>query len=178
MKITDCTSPTFNGIKIQTSKMDWEQKSVCYKLKDAIKFSDRYSKLTDGGADVDIYMLPVMEGVEVRLVDLYSENFIKHKNGKIFRTVLDENDSLDKVAGKILNMYENIKNGIIKRPNGTFDDYIKGNTDVARINPEAHEAEWFIKFDMNGGATRAEAEKFAYEDHMNTVREYNKDDEF
>ena len=178
MKITNCTSPSFNGIKVQKSKMNWLQKGISNRLSRSIEYCDKYAELTKEGADIDIYMLPVKKGVEVRLVDLYSENFIKNQDGNIFKMLVDEYGSFEKAADKIIDMYEKVTKGIVKRPEENFEDYIKGNTDVARLNPKEHDIEWLIKSEMQDGATKAAAEEFAYESHISTVREYNKDGEF
>jgi len=149
--------------------MDSLQKDASNKLSDFIKTSEKYSELTRKGSDIDIYILPAKNGVEARLIDLYSENFIKNKDGTIFSAMIDDNSLLCSFADKIISMYEKVKNNIVERPEPIMADYIHGNTDVAKINPKIRDAEWFYNYYLKLGTRRTDAAIMAFDSHIATV---------
>ncbi len=134
MRINSISNMSFGSIQIQKSKMDWQQRGASERLARTIEYTDKYNELTEQGSDIDIYILPKKNDLEIRLMDVYSGNFIKNKKGKMLNTVMNVwmNDGYEKATDRTLNLYEKVVEGKISRPDG---DFISEDSDMYKINP-------------------------------------------
>ena len=183
MRIYNISTQPFGSIQIQKSKMDWQQRGASERLYDTIKYSDKYSELTERNKGIDIYILPKKNDLEIRLMDLYSGNFIRNKKGKILNTIMNvwPNDGYEKATDRTLNLFEKVTKDEISKPDEDMSDFISGNTDISKINPRKAKRDIaYIKREIKNlmedlDASREDAEDIAYDSFIN---EYNDDGVF
>lgn len=180
MRINSISALSFGAIQVQKSKMGWQQRGASERLVQTIEYTDKYSDLKEDGKDIDIYILPKKNDLEIRFMDLYSGNFIRNKKGKILNTVMNVwvNDGYERATERTLNLYEKVINGEIARPDGYF---VNGDSDISKINPRKAQKDIScikrevreLMQDLDMG--RDEAEETAFDSYIN---DYNKDSNF
>ena len=184
MRINKISAIPFSSIQIQNSKMNRAQRDASERLASTIEYSDWYTQIERNyDNDIDIYMLAApYNKVEIRLLDPYSGNFIKNKRGNIISILMGTRRGINYEAktNNILDYYEKIETGKIKRPEVDVDKYMNKDVDVAKINPEAHkdllpEIAWQMK---SNGYTYQEAKEEAYNIFASSYSDYNSDGVF
>lgn len=184
MQISNNNSLSFGSIQVNITRMTPGQRRISDRLFNSLKYSDKYSKLTTekrAGEDLDIYMLPRNgRGVEIRFIDPYSGNFVRDNN-KIIKEELygTLSDKVERITDKIIDTYEKIVNGVIKRPKEDVSKFIKGDTSMHRINPDkAEDLSESIAEYKRIGYSPSEAEEQAFEQYKNLYHVKNKDADF
>ena len=179
MQISNINSPSFGSIQVGLSKMTQNQKRISDRLFNSLKYNDKYAKFTDN--DLDIYMLPLKgRGIEVRFMDPFSGEFVR-ENNKLVKTNLYGlvNESVEAVTDKIVELYEKIVNGVIKRPEPNIQKVINGKTEMCRINPDKIEDfTESIKEYKRLGYTQEEANNKAYDVYTSLYHVENRDADF
>ena len=188
MQISNNNSTSFGSIQVQISKMNINQRCISDRLFNSLKYSEKYSKLTSdirSGEDLDIYMLPKgKRGIEVRFMDPYSGIFVRDKYINTYRLIKEElystlNEQVESAADKIVNIYEKIVNGTIKRPKEDIGRIIKGDTEMCKINPDkAEDFTDLVKSYERMGSSRSQAEEQAFEEYKALYHVKNKDADF
>lgn len=132
-------SQSFEGVKIHKSEMNPTQIDLCNRVSNALYKKKEYCKLLKDKNDIDIYMLPKQNGIDIRFLDLYSGNFIKNLNGKALNIYVSETLCRFKVlTDMIIEICTKIKNGTILRPEKNPLDSAEGETDLAKLHPKKY----------------------------------------
>ncbi len=188
MLISTNNAQSFGSIQVNLTKMTSHQRSISDRLFNSLKYSEKYSKLTSdirAGEDLDIYMIPKgKKGIEVRFMDPYSGMFVREKFVNTCKIIREElfssfSHSIESATDKIIDTYEKIVNGVIARPKEDVSKFVKGDTEMHRINPNKAEdlSEMIAKF-RKSDCTPAEAEEQAFEGYKGLYHIDNQDADF
>ena len=179
MHVSINNSMSFGSIQVGIRRMNSNQARISDRLFDSIKYNEKYTNIMS--SDLDIYMLPRKgKGIEVRFMDPYSGEFVK-ENDKVIKTNLYGivSESVEAVTDKVVDLYEKIVTGKIKRPEADIDSVINGNTTMCRINPDkAEDFTESIREYKQLGYSQKEAEKMAFNEYRQLYHVENKDADF
>lgn len=183
MQISNNNSQTFGSIQVRLSHMNRNQRCISDRLFNSIKYDNKYSKLTSNvraGEDLDIYMLPKGKGIEIRFMDPYSGNFVREDNVIVRENLLSVlSDRVESATDKIVDLFEKIKNGVIKRPKENISKFVNEETDMHRVNPaKAEDLSEAISEYRNIGYSQEDAEVQAFEEYKSLYHIDNKDADF
>ncbi len=139
MQVQNNSSQSFNGIRIQTYKMNRVQKAISNSISDALDYLPVYDRACDEA--LDIYMLPARnnsKAVTVRIMDQHSDTFVRDNDRKIMST--------EAYSGRVFEAVDNIRlqllkifKGDVQRPRHDVDKIIERKTDLARLRPELYD---------------------------------------
>ena len=144
MNSINITSPSFGSIQTRYTRMSLEQKSASDKFSENLKNNPKYKGMEQYG-DIDVYILPAEKKteVQVRLMDPYSGNFIKGKNGKIICYTVsssDYKDKMKKISRRVAKAMGKVIKGKLPRPNANPESIQKGTTAMAKIRPDKYKS--------------------------------------
>ncbi len=181
MEISNNMSPSFGSIQVGLSKMNRNQRAISDRLFNTIKYSEKYSKISNG--NLDIYMLPGKHSneVEVRIMDPFSGNFIRNKDGKILKESLwgRVSEKVEAVTDKIIESYKKVLDGVIGRPKENIQNMVSGKTEMARVNPAKHDDLYEgIESWKKLGYSEEDAQVQAFEEYKSLYHVDNKDADF
>ena len=184
MQISSNNSLSFGSIQVGLSKMSANQRRISDRLFNSIKYSDKYSKLQFekcAEEDLDIYILAKRgSGVEIRFMDPYSGEFVR-KDNKIVKENLygTVSETVEAVTDKIVDIYEKIVQGVIKRPKEDVAKFMRGETEMVRINPaKEQDLSETVKEYKKLGYSQEDAEEQAFQEYKALYHIENKDADF
>ncbi len=149
MKIGSNDSMAFTGIRVNTSRMCYDQMGLADKLETAISLLKGKDAIYE--KCVDVYVVPGQrvidaysdQNIVVKFIDLLSGNYLREKEGKIIKYELKRDciKAYDKLAAKILDTIERVSKGEIERPKVSYTKLMNGKTtDMAKLDPERAES--------------------------------------
>lgn len=139
MQVQNNSSQSFNGIRIQTSKMNRVQQAISNSISDALDYLPVYDRACDEA--LDIYILPARknaQAVTVRIMDQNSDTFVRDNDRKIMSTEAYSGsvfEAVDNIRLQLLKIFK----GDVQRPGHNVDKIIEQKTDLARLRPELYE---------------------------------------
>lgn len=139
MQVQNNNSQYFSGIHIQASKMNKAQQAISNSISDALDYLPIYDRACDEA--LDIYILPARkkaESVSVRILDRYSDTFVRDNDRKIMSTEASSGGAFEAVDNIRLQL-RSIFNGLVKRPKYNVNKIIEQKTDLARLRPELYD---------------------------------------
>lgn len=137
MIINNCTSsPNFNGLWVNTSRMTQKERNIAISLCRAIEGSMKYD-FNKKGVDAFITLGQKKNTYKVRFLDLFSGEFIKKDGTKnsIDEISISLNKNIYDSADRIIEKYSKVCNEG-KRPEVNYNKIISGKTPLAKIKPE------------------------------------------
>lgn len=170
MQITKISNQTsFNGICINSSKMNTLQKNLSRNLLRSTVGHMSWDELTKKG--IDVIVLPKKDNeIYVRYINSESGSYFRNLKKQIIETIDICNDNIIKKSDEILDTIKIIANGGAVKPEVNRETIFYGKTSLLKMNPKLHKniLEMFEEFKSEGIKPK-QAKQLAVDAHLTNI---------